>query len=76
MTLPGAMERTIVNQNRPKYLDLFASGRPRHRLHHRISGFGLFLFLPFLLGCCSRACLSDSYVRYAPRLPTRSSNWS
>ena len=62
------MERTMVNQNRPKYLDLFRIRLPLPGLVsilHRISGFGLFLFLPFLLWLLQSSLASpDSYVRY------------
>jgi len=46
------MERTIVSHQRPKYLDLFRIRLPVPgfvSILHRISGLGLFLFLPFLL---------------------------
>jgi succinate dehydrogenase / fumarate reductase, cytochrome b subunit len=62
------MERTMVNQNRPKYLDLFRIRLPLPGIVsflHRISGFGLFLFLPFLLWLFQSSLASpDSYVRY------------
>jgi succinate dehydrogenase / fumarate reductase cytochrome b subunit len=62
------MERTMVNQNRPKYLDLFRIRLPLPGIVsflHRISGFGLFLFLPFLLWLFqSSLAAPDTYVRY------------
>ena len=62
------MERTIVSDQRPKYLDLFRIRLPVPgfvSILHRISGFGLFLFLPFLLWLLQSSLGSpDSYVRY------------
>ena len=62
------MERTIVSHQRPKYLDLFRIRLPVPgfvSILHRISGFGLFLFLPFLLWLLQSSLGSpDSYVRY------------
>lgn len=62
------MERTMAHQNRPKYLDLFRIRLPLPGIVsflHRISGFGLFLFLPFLLWLLQSSLASpDSYVRY------------
>jgi succinate dehydrogenase / fumarate reductase cytochrome b subunit len=57
-----------MNQNRPKYLDLTRIKLPVPGLVsilHRISGFGLFLFLPLLLWLLQSSLDSpDSYVRY------------
>jgi len=57
-----------MNKGRPKYLDLFAIKLPVPGLVsilHRISGLGLFLFLPFLLALFQSSLTSpDSYVRY------------
>ena len=62
------MERTIVSHHRPKYLDLFRIRLPVPgfvSILHRVSGFGLFLFLPFLLWLLQSSLGSpDSYVRY------------
>jgi len=55
-------------KNHPKYLDLFKIRLPVPGLVsilHRISGLGLFLFLPFLLWLLQSSLTSpDSYVRY------------
>jgi succinate dehydrogenase cytochrome b subunit len=63
-----ALERMIVNQNRPHYLDLFKIRLPVPGIVsflHRVSGFGLFLFLPLLLWLLQSSLSSpDSYVRY------------
>ena len=57
-----------MNQTRPKYLDLTAIKLPLPGLVsilHRISGFGLFLFLPLLLWLLHSSLASpDAYVRY------------
>ncbi len=57
-----------MSKGRPKYLDLFTIRLPVPGLVsilHRISGFGLFLFLPFLLWLFQSSLTSpDSYVRY------------
>ena len=57
-----------MNQNRPKYLDLTRIKLPVPGLVsilHRISGFGLFLFLPLLLWLLQSSLASpDTYVRY------------
>jgi succinate dehydrogenase / fumarate reductase cytochrome b subunit len=57
-----------VNKTRPKYLDLFRIRLPMPGVVsflHRISGFGLFLFLPVLLWLFQSSLGSpDSYVRY------------
>jgi succinate dehydrogenase / fumarate reductase cytochrome b subunit len=57
-----------MTNGRPKYLDLFKIKLPVPGLVsilHRISGLGLFLFLPFLLWLFQSSLTSpDSYVRY------------
>ena len=57
-----------MNKTRPKYLDLTRINLPVPGLVsilHRISGFGLFLFLPLLLWLLQSSLASpDSYVRY------------
>ena len=57
-----------MSKGRPKYLDLFKIRLPVPGLVsilHRISGFALFLFLPFLLWLFqSSLSSSESYVRY------------
>ena len=57
-----------MNKKRPKYLDLTKIKLPVPGLVsilHRISGFGLFLFLPLLLWLLQSSLASpDSYVRY------------
>jgi succinate dehydrogenase / fumarate reductase cytochrome b subunit len=57
-----------MSKGRPKYLDLFKIKLPVPGLVsilHRISGLGLFLFLPFLLWMFQSSLTSpDSYVRY------------
>jgi succinate dehydrogenase cytochrome b subunit len=57
-----------MNQTRPKYLDPIAIKLPVPGLVsilHRISGFGLFLFLPLLLWLLHSSLASpDAYVRY------------
>ncbi|HTS53349.1 MAG TPA: succinate dehydrogenase, cytochrome b556 subunit [Burkholderiales bacterium] len=57
-----------MSESRPKYLDLFKIRLPVPGLVsilHRISGLGLFLFLPFLLWLFQSSLASpDSYVRY------------
>ena len=57
-----------MHQTRPKYLDLTAIKLPVPGLVsilHRISGFGLFLFLPLLLWLLHSSLASpDAYVRY------------
>lgn len=57
-----------MNGNRPKYLDLTKIKLPVPGLVsilHRISGFGLFLFLPLLLWLLQSSLASpESYVRY------------
>jgi succinate dehydrogenase / fumarate reductase cytochrome b subunit len=57
-----------MSESRPKYLDLFKINLPVPGLVsilHRISGLGLFLFLPFLLWLFQSSLASpDSYVRY------------
>jgi len=57
-----------MNQTRPKYLDLFTIRLPVPGLVsilHRISGFGLFLFLPLLLWLLHSSLASpDAYERY------------
>jgi succinate dehydrogenase / fumarate reductase cytochrome b subunit len=57
-----------MNRTRPKYLDLTRIKLPLPGLVsilHRISGFGLFLFLPLLLWLLQSSLASpDSYVRY------------
>jgi succinate dehydrogenase / fumarate reductase cytochrome b subunit len=57
-----------MNKSRPKYLDLTRIKLPVPGLVsilHRISGFGLFLFLPLLLWLLQSSLASpDSYVRY------------
>lgn len=62
------MERTSVSQNRPKYLDLIKIRLPVPAVVsflHRVSGFGLFLFLPLLLWLFQSSLASpESYVRY------------
>jgi succinate dehydrogenase cytochrome b subunit len=62
------LERATMSKSRPKYLDLFEIKLPVPGLVsilHRISGLGLFLFLPFLLWLFQSSLTSpDSYVRY------------
>ena len=57
-----------MNRTRPKYLDLTRIKLPVPgvvSILHRISGFGLFLFLPLLLWLLQSSLASpDSYVRY------------
>jgi len=57
-----------MTKTRPKHLDLTKIRLPLPALVsilHRISGFGLFLFLPFLLYLLQSSLAStDSYVRY------------
>jgi succinate dehydrogenase / fumarate reductase cytochrome b subunit len=57
-----------MTKSRPKYLDLFKIRLPAPGLIsilHRISGLGLFLFLPLLLWLFQSSLTSpDSYVRY------------
>ena len=57
-----------MNTIRPKYLDLFKIRLPVPGLVsilHRISGFGLFAFLPLMLWLLqSSLAAPDSYVRY------------
>jgi succinate dehydrogenase / fumarate reductase cytochrome b subunit len=57
-----------MSKGRPKYLDLFEIKLPVPGLVsilHRISGLGLFLFLPLLLWLFQSSLTSpDSYVRY------------
>ena len=57
-----------MTKSHPKYLDLFKIRLPVPGLVsilHRISGLGLFLFLPFLLWLFQSSLTSpDSYVRY------------
>jgi succinate dehydrogenase / fumarate reductase cytochrome b subunit len=57
-----------MTKSRPKYLDLFKIKLPAAGLVsilHRISGLGLFLFLPLLLWLFQSSLTSpDSYVRY------------
>ncbi len=57
-----------MSKSRPKYLDLIEIKLPVPGLVsilHRISGLGLFLFLPFLLWLFQSSLTSpDSYVRY------------
>ncbi|HZP89282.1 MAG TPA: succinate dehydrogenase, cytochrome b556 subunit [Burkholderiales bacterium] len=57
-----------MTKTRPKYLDLAKIRLPLPGLVsilHRISGFGLFLFLPFLLYLLQSSLASpDSYIRY------------
>ena len=57
-----------MTRQRPKYLDLLKIRLPLPGLVsilHRISGFGLFLFLPLLLWLFhSSLASSDSYVHY------------
>ena len=57
-----------MQQSRPKYLDLFKIRLPLPGVVsflHRVSGFGLFLFLPLLLWLFQSSLASpDSYVRY------------
>ncbi|MCC7549265.1 MAG: succinate dehydrogenase, cytochrome b556 subunit [Burkholderiales bacterium] len=57
-----------MTRPRPKYLDLIRIRQPVPAvvsILHRISGFGLFLFLPFLLYLLHSSLASpDSYVRY------------
>lgn len=57
-----------MTKTRPKYLDLTRIRLPLPALVsilHRISGFGLFLFLPFLLYLLHASLASpDSYVRF------------
>jgi succinate dehydrogenase / fumarate reductase cytochrome b subunit len=57
-----------MDKKRPKYLDLTRIKLPVPALVsilHRISGFGLFLFLPLLLWLLQSSLASpDSYVRY------------
>jgi succinate dehydrogenase / fumarate reductase cytochrome b subunit len=63
-----ALERMTVSQNRPQYLDLFKIRLPVPGVVsflHRVSGFGLFLFLPLLLWLFQSSLASpDTYVRY------------
>lgn len=62
------LETTIATKPRPKHLDLMKIRLPMPGIVsflHRISGFGLFLFLPFLLWLFQSSVTSpDSYVRY------------
>jgi succinate dehydrogenase / fumarate reductase cytochrome b subunit len=62
------LERATMTKSRPKYLDLFKIKLPAAGLVsilHRISGLGLFLFLPLLLWLFQSSLTSpDSYVRY------------
>jgi succinate dehydrogenase / fumarate reductase cytochrome b subunit len=62
------LERATMSKSRPKYLDLIEIKLPVPGLVsilHRISGLGLFLFLPFLLWLFQSSLTSpDSYVRY------------
>ncbi len=57
-----------MSESRPKYLDPFKIRLPVPgwvSILHRISGLGLFLFLPFLLWLFQSSLASpDSYVRY------------
>jgi succinate dehydrogenase / fumarate reductase cytochrome b subunit len=57
-----------MSENRPKHLELTKIRLPVPALVsilHRISGFGLFLFLPLLLWLLQSSLASpDSYVRY------------
>lgn len=57
-----------MHQTRPKFLDLTAIKLPVPALVsilHRISGFGLFLFLPLLLWLLHSSLASaDAYARY------------
>jgi succinate dehydrogenase / fumarate reductase, cytochrome b subunit len=57
-----------MSNGRPKYLDLFKIKLPVPGLVsilHRISGLGLFLFLPLLLWLFQSSLTSpDSYLRY------------
>lgn len=57
-----------MTKTRPKHLDLAKIRLPLPgivSILHRISGFGLFLFLPFLLYLLHSSLASpDSYVRY------------
>ena len=57
-----------MSEGRPKYLDLFKINLPVPGLVsilHRISGLGLFLFLPLLLWLLQSSLTSpDSYARY------------
>ena len=57
-----------MTMQRPKHLDLFKIRLPLPgvvSILHRISGFGLFLFLPLLLWLLHSSLASpDSYVRY------------
>lgn len=57
-----------MSKGRPQYLDLFKIRLPVPGLVsilHRISGLGLFLFLPLLLWLFQSSLTSpDSYVRY------------
>ncbi|MCW5621521.1 MAG: succinate dehydrogenase, cytochrome b556 subunit [Burkholderiales bacterium] len=61
------MQSSMI-KTRPKYLDVSKIRLPLPALVsilHRISGFGLFLFLPFLLYLLHASLASpDSYVRY------------
>ena len=63
-----ALERIMVSQNRPQYLDLLKIRLPAPGVVsflHRVSGFGLFLFLPLLLWLFQSSLASpDTYVRY------------
>jgi succinate dehydrogenase cytochrome b subunit len=63
-----------MTKSHPKYLDLFKIRLPVPGLVsilHRISGFGLFLFLPFLLWLFQSSLTSpDSYVRYRAAFAT------
>jgi succinate dehydrogenase / fumarate reductase cytochrome b subunit len=57
-----------MNKGHPKYLDVFKLRLPVPGLVsilHRVSGLGLFLFLPLLLWLFQSSLASpDSYVRY------------
>jgi len=57
-----------MTKTRPKYLDLTRIKQPVPAvvsILHRISGFGLFIMLPFLLYLLHSSLASpDSYVRY------------
>lgn len=59
---------STMTKTRPKYLDLTKIRQPLPAvvsILHRISGFGLFLFLPFLLYLLHSSLASpDSYVRF------------
>lgn len=65
-------EATTRTKARPKHLDLFKIRQPVPAIVsilHRVSGAGLFLFLPFLLYLLHASLASpDSYVRYRAAL--------